>query len=82
MVLRDGDQVSATARLLQRLGRIEVDPEARRVSAPVTDRITTLTAVVRALDAAGIVAEDIVLRRPTLDDVFLQLTDQNSEVAA
>jgi ABC-2 type transport system ATP-binding protein len=30
--------------------------------------------VVLALDAAGIGVDDVVVRRPTLDDVFLQLT--------
>jgi ABC-2 type transport system ATP-binding protein len=29
---------------------------------------------VRALDEAGLDVEDIALRRPTLDDVFLALT--------
>jgi daunorubicin resistance ABC transporter ATP-binding subunit len=49
--------------------------------AEVGDRLTvpaegtaTLTEVVRRLDAAGVVADDIALRRPTLDDVFLALT--------
>jgi ABC-2 type transport system ATP-binding protein len=30
--------------------------------------------VIRRLDAAGVEAEDLALRRPTLDDVFLALT--------
>ncbi|MDA0566725.1 ATP-binding cassette domain-containing protein [Streptomonospora sp. S1-112] len=52
------------------------DPEERRVSAPVAaaDRIAALTGVVRGLDAAGLRATDIGVRRPTLDDVFLGLT--------
>jgi ABC-2 type transport system ATP-binding protein len=39
---------------------------------------------VRALDDAGIGAEDIALRRPTLDEVFLRLTGHHAdqEVAA
>ncbi|MND04187.1 hypothetical protein D3C83_243430 [compost metagenome] len=40
----------------------------------MTDRMTALTGVVRALHEAGIEAEDIALRRPTLDEVFLHLT--------
>jgi ABC-2 type transport system ATP-binding protein len=36
----------------------------------------------RALQDAGIAAEDIALRRPTLDEVFLQLTGHRTEVAA
>jgi len=34
---------------------------------------------VRRLDDAGLGIEDIVLRRPTLDDVFLQLTGHAAE---
>jgi ABC-2 type transport system ATP-binding protein len=55
-------------------GEPEVDRDTRRVSASITERVSTLTAVVRALDTAGVNAEDIALRRPTLDEVFLHLT--------
>ncbi|CAL9571738.1 Daunorubicin_doxorubicin resistance ATP-binding protein DrrA [Nocardiopsis dassonvillei] len=46
----------------------------RRVSVPVADRRGALARAVRALDAAGIEAEDLAIRRPTLDEVFLHLT--------
>ncbi len=36
---------------------------------------------VRALDEAGVGVEDIALRRPTLDDVFLALTGHAAEAA-
>jgi ABC-2 type transport system ATP-binding protein len=36
--------------------------------------MAALTDVVRALADADIAAEDIALRRPTLDEVFLHLT--------
>jgi ABC-2 type transport system ATP-binding protein len=55
-------------------GPVESDPDARRVSAPVADRVKALTEVPAALAAAGIEAEDITVRRPTLDEVFLTLT--------
>ncbi|MEU4212126.1 ATP-binding cassette domain-containing protein [Streptomyces sp. NPDC026206] len=58
---------------------VETDPDARRVSAPVTDRVAALTRVVGALAAAGIEAEDIALRRPTLDEVFLRLTEKSEK---
>jgi ABC-2 type transport system ATP-binding protein len=32
---------------------------------------------VRALEAAGIEAEDIAVRRPTLDEVFMHLTKED-----
>jgi ABC-2 type transport system ATP-binding protein len=54
--------------------RPEVDADRRKVSAPVRERMRALTASVAALQDAGIAAEDIALRRPTLDEVFLQLT--------
>jgi ABC-2 type transport system ATP-binding protein len=41
-----------------------------------------LVQVVRDLDEAGIVIDDIGLRRPTLDDVFLALTGHAAEIAA
>ncbi|TDC68376.1 ATP-binding cassette domain-containing protein [Streptomyces hainanensis] len=50
------------------------DPDRRLVSAPVTNRMAALAETVRALGAAAIDAEDIALRRPTLDEVFLHLT--------
>jgi ABC-2 type transport system ATP-binding protein len=34
----------------------------------------TLPELVRQLDAAGVAAEDVSLRRPTLDEVFLDRT--------
>ena len=69
VVVRDA---TALARAVALLGDAsEVDADARRVSAPVRDRMGTLGAVVREL---GDDAEDITLRRPTLDEVFLELT--------
>ena len=42
---------------------------------------TVLVQVVRDLDEAGIDIDDIGLRRPTLDDVFLALTGHAAEAA-
>jgi ABC-2 type transport system ATP-binding protein len=53
---------------------VDVDEEGRRVSAPVAHRVAALAEVIPALDAAGVAVDDIGLRRPTLDDVFLHLT--------
>jgi ABC-2 type transport system ATP-binding protein len=49
------------------------------ISAPITGGSTTLIEAVRALDAQSIVVDDIALRRPTLDDVFLSLTGHSAE---
>ena len=47
----------------------------------VRDRRGAIAEAVRALDRAGIGIEDIALRRPTLDDVFLELTGHTAEEA-
>ncbi|MER7111127.1 ATP-binding cassette domain-containing protein [Streptomyces sp. NPDC000229] len=81
IVVRDTRHLAAAAALV--LGTAEVDEDRRLVSAPVEDRMTALTRVVRDLEAAGIEAEDIAVRRPTLDEVFLHLTGgTKAEVAA
>jgi hypothetical protein len=41
---------------------------------PAPDGARTLTEALRRLDRAGITPEDVTLRKPTLDDVFLALT--------
>ena len=83
VVVRDpADLAVAAAAVGEAAGNpVEVDTEAWRVTARVTNRTAALTDVVRAIDAAGVVPHDIGLRRPTLDEVFLQLT-QRQEVAA
>ncbi|MER7188933.1 ATP-binding cassette domain-containing protein [Streptomyces flaveolus] len=78
VVLRDAGRLSAAAALLPLTG-VRVDPDRRLLSAPVTDRMAALSGVVRALREAGIEAEDVALRRPTLDEVFLHLTDHAEE---
>ena len=57
------------------LGReVEADAETGRLTAEVQRGAQALTAVVRELDLAGVEVDDIALRRPTLDEVFLKLT--------
>ncbi|WP_194813611.1 ATP-binding cassette domain-containing protein [Nocardia sp. XZ_19_385] len=71
----------AVAKVVARVceGEPEIDDVERRVHAPVTDRVAALTEVARTLQDEGIVVEDIGLRRPSLDDVFLQLTGHRTE---
>ena len=45
-----------------------------RLTAPVAAGAVTLPELVRRLDAAGVMAEDVSVRRPTLDEVFLDHT--------
>jgi ABC-2 type transport system ATP-binding protein len=76
VVVRSVGELPLAAEIVGRVSGVEpgIDEDARRISAPVGDRVAALTEVVRALDGAGLGAEDIALRRPTLDEVFLRLT--------
>jgi len=51
-----------------------IDVETLTVCLPVADSVGIVPASVRALDDAGVVVRDVVVRKPTLDDVFLDLT--------
>ncbi len=84
VVLHHTGELPAAAEVVGRVAGAEaaVDPDSRQVSALVRDRVAALTEVVRALDGAGLVAEDIALRRPTLDEVFLHLTGHSAEKTA
>ncbi|HEV2779272.1 MAG TPA: ATP-binding cassette domain-containing protein [Actinophytocola sp.] len=80
VVLRDGAALPAAAGIIGRIcaAEVEVDTDTRRISAPVRERMSTLGAVLSELDGARIVAEDVALRRPTLDEVFLRLTGHHA----
>jgi ABC-2 type transport system ATP-binding protein len=57
----------------------ELVTEGQALLVPAIDGARTLTAAVRALDNVGVEPQDIGLRRPTLDDVFLTLTGHRAE---
>jgi ABC-2 type transport system ATP-binding protein len=74
--VRHATDLGAAAELLASLG-IEaprVDQPARRVAVPVADGTDRLADAVRILSERHIALDDIGLRRPTLDEVFLALT--------
>jgi ABC-2 type transport system ATP-binding protein len=76
VVVRDGTQLSDAVAAMERAGGAEprIDRTAHRLSAPAPDGAAALIRLVRELDAAGIAVDDVALRRPTLDEVFLNLT--------
>ena len=55
-------------------GPVQVSHDGRRLRAPVRGGAGLATAVVRALDRAGVLVDDVEVRPPSLDDVFLALT--------
>jgi ABC-2 type transport system ATP-binding protein len=70
------DDLSVVAESLARLGAEapRVDAGAHRVTIPVDGGRAVIAAAVRQLDALAVEVDDIGLRRPTLDEVFLTLT--------
>jgi ABC-2 type transport system ATP-binding protein len=73
---RRADDLPALSEVLARLGveAPRVDAGASRVTVPVDQGRAAISAVVRALDGVAIEVDDVGLRRPTLDEVFLALT--------
>jgi hypothetical protein len=63
-------------------GEPVADQRWQRVTLPTTDRMSTFLAAARRIADAGIAVEDMGLRRPSLDDVFLTLTDGDQSTAA
>jgi ABC-2 type transport system ATP-binding protein len=55
--------------------------EGDTVTTGVRQRSGVIVEAVRRLDEAGVEVDDITLRRPTLDDVFLALTGRVAEAA-
>jgi ABC-2 type transport system ATP-binding protein len=84
VVVDRADRLTDTQAILARYaaGPVHVDPDRRHLAAPVRDRVAALTGVARDLRDAGIDAEDVALRRPTLDEVFLHLTSTRSDGGA
>ncbi|AJE81070.1 MULTISPECIES: daunorubicin resistance protein DrrA family ABC transporter ATP-binding protein [Streptomyces] len=72
------EQLEHAVALLDRFGtrKPEADRPRSTVSVPVDGGVRLLTEVIAALDASGIEITDIGLRRPTLDEVFLALTEE------
>jgi ABC-2 type transport system ATP-binding protein len=72
----DVPTMQRAAQVLASLGMAEpsTDPSTRRCSLAAPGGSKLLPIVVRALDDAAVPVEDIALRRPTLDEVFLALT--------
>jgi ABC-2 type transport system ATP-binding protein len=81
VVCQENADIAAVVKVVARVcvGEPETDDANRLVSAVVADRVSALTEVARVLQDEGIGVEDIALRRPTLDEVFLRLTGHRAE---
>ena len=63
------------------VGEIQVNTDHRHLVVPVAHGAQLLADIIRDLDAAQIPLDDLALRRPTLDDVFLTLTGRGATTA-
>ncbi|MCU1398548.1 MAG: daunorubicin resistance transporter ATP-binding subunit [Acidimicrobiales bacterium] len=72
----NGADLATVTAILAPLGSEEprIDEPGRRVAVPVIDGTGRLADAVRSISDRGIELDDIGLRRPTLDEVFLTLT--------
>jgi ABC-2 type transport system ATP-binding protein len=61
---------------------LHVDERTGALSFPIHGDNGLLAETVRALDDAGLVLDDLSLRRPSLDDVFLTLTGRSADGTA
>lgn len=71
----DLPQVSAA---MTGLSGIEVDGDANSVSVLAPDGVATLAEVFRRVDALGVELADISLRKPSLDEAFLHITEKTA----
>ncbi|WP_426570655.1 ATP-binding cassette domain-containing protein [Aquihabitans sp. McL0605] len=76
VIVLDPDRLEDAASVLSRVtgSQALVDAPNRSAVAPTSEGVAGLADVARALADAGIEAEDLGLRQPTLDEVFLTLT--------
>jgi ABC-2 type transport system ATP-binding protein len=79
--LCDGADAEAALRALAPVGAGEPTVYDHTVSVPITSGRGTIAEAVRRLDDAGVAIDDIATRRPTLDDVFLELTGHTAAEA-
>jgi ABC-2 type transport system ATP-binding protein len=84
VVVHQRGEIPRAAEVLSRdcEGEATVDEHTRRLTVPAHGGAQRLVQVVRDLDEVGVAIDDIALRRPTLDDVFLSLTGHSAEARA
>jgi ABC-2 type transport system ATP-binding protein len=83
LVVHRREEIERATRLLGNGNQLEVtlDEHIRKLTVAASGGARALVQVVRDFDEAGIQIDDIGLRRPTLDDVFLTLTGHVAENA-
>ena len=75
----DRERLSEAAVVVAPDGSASLEEHTKRITVAAHGGARQLVDVVRSLGDAGIALDDIALRRPTLDDVFLSLTGRAAE---
>ncbi|QIV84682.1 ATP-binding cassette domain-containing protein [Mycolicibacterium frederiksbergense] len=75
MTAVNSDDLPRIAAALADFDEVEVDTDTSTVSVPAPQGVATLSDVFRRMDELGVELLDISLRRPSLDEVFLHLTN-------
>ncbi len=79
VTLANADDAARAAAVVAPLGTHPPTVQGERVEMNVADGARAGSQAMRALDAAGLLVTGLVLREPSLDDVFLQLTGHRAE---
>jgi len=76
VAVADPARLDAAGQILRRVtaNPPRLDRSGRRASAPASGGSSALATMIRCLDDAAIAVDEIGVRRPTLDEVFLTLT--------
>ncbi len=72
------DLPAAELLLREHVAEVHVDPAGRQLTAPA-DGLRDMTRIAAVFEDSGIVLDDLGLKRPSLDDVFLHLTGHRAE---
>jgi ABC-2 type transport system ATP-binding protein len=85
VVVHEREQIGPARTVLAGFGKggeaaVAVAEHTRKLTVPVSGGAKLLAEVIRELDTRGVEIDDIGLRRPTLDDVFISLTGHAAEV--
>jgi ABC-2 type transport system ATP-binding protein len=79
LALRSDTEAAVTALKPYAKGLITPNEDGLRLCVPVVASEGLTTQVVRSLDAAGVLVNDVTMRRASLDDVFFALTGHVAE---
>ncbi len=81
VTLTPGADVLGASRLVEAAtgDQVSRDERRQRLSLPASSAPGQVTQVVRALDQGGVLVDQVQVRRPALDDVFMTLTGHHAE---